>query len=190
MVDIRIVGVDWGEACVNIVNFTMTYLTCVIFSSFAELGSMIPLNGGAQAYLAYSYGPLISYLYTWTAISLLKPCSGAIISLIFGCVMCCYVMSLKFLISEAREYLCRVMYHATQADAPTNEMPGWAIKLTAWIAILAITLINVVSNRFGSRTNLLFTILKVPVQVSANCLYPTQVGLRIGWRIGRMCCTL
>lgn len=53
-------------------------------SSFAELGSMIPLNGGAQAYLAYAYGPLISYLYTWTALSLLKPCSAAIIALIFG----------------------------------------------------------------------------------------------------------
>lgn len=65
-----------------------TSLTAAFYSSFAELGSMIPLNGGAQAYLAYAYGPLISYLYTWTAISLLKPCSAAIISLIFGCVMC------------------------------------------------------------------------------------------------------
>lgn len=42
-------------------------------SSFAELGSAIPLNGGAQAYLAYSYGPLISYLFAWTAIIALKP---------------------------------------------------------------------------------------------------------------------
>lgn len=58
----------------------------VLCSSFAELGSMIPLNGGAQAYLAYAYGPLVSYLYAWTAITLLKPCSAAIISLIFGYV--------------------------------------------------------------------------------------------------------
>lgn len=42
-------------------------------SSFAELGSAIPLNGGAQAYLSYSYGPLVSYLFAWTAISALKP---------------------------------------------------------------------------------------------------------------------
>jgi amino acid transporter len=42
-------------------------------SSFAELGSAIPLTGGAQAYLAYSYGPLVSYLFAWTAISALKP---------------------------------------------------------------------------------------------------------------------
>lgn len=56
-------------------------------ASFAELGSAIPLNGGAQAYLACeyqirhhgphqlttwlsspdSYGPLVSYLFSWTA---------------------------------------------------------------------------------------------------------------------------
>jgi amino acid transporter len=41
--------------------------------SFAELGSAIPLTGGSQAYLAYSYGPLVSYLFSWTAISALKP---------------------------------------------------------------------------------------------------------------------
>ena len=42
-------------------------------SSFAELGSAIPQNGGAQAYLAYAYGPLVSYLFAWTAIIALKP---------------------------------------------------------------------------------------------------------------------
>lgn len=59
-------------------------------SSFAELGyddsyssdvrcnsivlrSSIPLDGGAQAYLLYAYGPLVSYLFAWTAIAALKP---------------------------------------------------------------------------------------------------------------------
>ncbi len=42
-------------------------------SSFAELGSAIPQNGGAQAYLSYAYGPLASYLFAWTAIIALKP---------------------------------------------------------------------------------------------------------------------
>jgi hypothetical protein len=65
-------------------------------SSFVELGCAIPVSGGAQAYLAYSvsyiypdrandqFGPLLSYLYTWSAVSSLKPGSTAIISLIFG----------------------------------------------------------------------------------------------------------
>ncbi|OBZ75150.1 b(0,+)-type amino acid transporter 1 [Grifola frondosa] len=48
-------------------------------SSFAELGSSIPVNGGAQAYLQYAYGPLVSYLFAWTAISALKPGGNAVI---------------------------------------------------------------------------------------------------------------
>lgn len=44
-------------------------------SSYAELGAAIPKNGGAQAYLRYAYGPTISYLYSWTAIIVLKPAS-------------------------------------------------------------------------------------------------------------------
>lgn len=42
-------------------------------SSYAELGAAMPVNGGAQAYLSYAYGPLISYLYAWTAIVALRP---------------------------------------------------------------------------------------------------------------------
>ena len=42
-------------------------------SSFAELGSAIPLDGGIQTYLGYTYGPLASFLYSWTAIIALKP---------------------------------------------------------------------------------------------------------------------
>lgn len=53
------------------------------------------------------------------------------------------------------------MFHATQANALPNEIPDWAIKLTAFIAILIVTLINVTSNRIGARTNVLFTVLKV-----------------------------
>jgi len=52
-------------------------------SSFAELGASIPVNGGAQAYLAYAYGPLMSYLFTWTSVAL-KPGANAVIALIFG----------------------------------------------------------------------------------------------------------
>ncbi|KAJ3920301.1 hypothetical protein F5877DRAFT_77292 [Lentinula edodes] len=42
-------------------------------SSFAELGSAMPQNGGAQAYLAYAYGPLLAYLFAWTEIIALRP---------------------------------------------------------------------------------------------------------------------
>ncbi|KAJ8474264.1 hypothetical protein ONZ45_g16007 [Pleurotus djamor] len=94
-------------------------------SSFAELGSAIPLNGGAQAYLAYSYGPLVSYLFAWTAIIALKPGGNAVISLIFS------------------EYLNRVFWHTTRSDASPDDLPQWSIKLTAIGAVLIVTILCV-----------------------------------------------
>lgn len=41
-------------------------------SSFAELGSAIPLSGGAQAYLQYSFGDAVAYMYSFTAIAAVK----------------------------------------------------------------------------------------------------------------------
>ncbi|CAE7234017.1 unnamed protein product [Rhizoctonia solani] len=106
-------------------------------SSFAELGTMIPLNGGAQAYLAYAYSPLISYLYTWTAVIVLKPGGNAIILLIFG-----------------------ILFHATSPDAAPDAIPPWAIKLTAVVAVLIISILCVATPKLGSRTAVLFTTIK------------------------------
>ncbi|KZV62829.1 amino acid transporter [Peniophora sp. CONT] len=113
-------------------------------SSFAELGSAIPLNGGAQAYLAYAYGPLVSYLFAWTAISALKPGSNAVIALIFA------------------EYLNRLFWHATQSeDANPDAIPEWATQLTAIVAIAIITSVCVLARSLGTRLAVVFTTVKI-----------------------------
>lgn len=53
-------------------------------ASYAELGGAIPLNGGAQIYLSKIFGELAGFLFTWTAILVLKPGSAAIIAIILG----------------------------------------------------------------------------------------------------------
>ncbi|EIN07323.1 L-methionine transporter [Punctularia strigosozonata HHB-11173 SS5] len=117
-------------------------------SSFAELGSSIPVNGGAQAYLAYAYGPLTSYLFAWTAISALKPGGNAVIALIFG------------------EYLNRLFWHATaSSEAAPDEIPDWAIKLTAIGAILLVTLLCVATKNLGTRAAVVFTTAQVSITV-------------------------
>ncbi|TFY62900.1 hypothetical protein EVG20_g6536 [Dentipellis fragilis] len=112
-------------------------------SSFAELGSAIPLNGGAQAYLAYSYGPLVSYLFAWTAIAALKPGSNAVISLIFA------------------EYLNRLFWHTTRRDVSPDSIPQWAIQVTAIVAVLLITIVCVATKSLGTRAAVVFTTVKV-----------------------------
>ncbi|ORY28294.1 putative L-methionine porter [Naematelia encephala] len=110
-------------------------------ASFAELGCAIPLSGGPQAYLAYSFGPMVAYLYTWTAVSVIKPGSSAIISLIFG------------------EYVNRMIYHATTGD-PEAIVPEWTFKITATIAIILVSILNLVSQTMGPNSSVVITTVK------------------------------
>ncbi|WOO85533.1 Cystine/glutamate transporter [Vanrija pseudolonga] len=110
-------------------------------SSFAELGCAIPLSGGAQAYLAYAYGPMASYLYTWSAVSTLKPGSGAIIALIFG------------------EYVNRMIYHAIAGEE--GKVPEWTFKITATIAIVLVAALLSISPRFGANSAVVLTTIKI-----------------------------
>ncbi|TFY79409.1 hypothetical protein EWM64_g4606 [Hericium alpestre] len=126
-------------------------------SSFAELGSAIPLNGGAQAYLAYSYGPLVSYLFAWTAIAALKPGSNAVISLVFA------------------EYLNRLFWHTTRGDVSSDSIPQWAIQVTAIVAVLLITLICVAAKSLGTRTAVVFTTVKIFALISITILGLVQL---------------
>ncbi|KAG9123065.1 hypothetical protein FRC07_000277, partial [Ceratobasidium sp. 392] len=126
-------------------------------SCFAELGTMVPLNGGAQAYLAYAYNPLVSYLYTWTAVGVLKPGSNAIIALIFG------------------EYLNRLFYHATGSDIAPDAIPQWAIKLTAVIAVCVVAVLCVATPKLGTRSALLFTIIKFSSLIAVAVLGSIQI---------------
>ncbi|PWZ00496.1 hypothetical protein BCV70DRAFT_199776 [Testicularia cyperi] len=118
-------------------------------SSFAELGASIPLNGGSQAYLNYSFGPLSAFLYTWSALTALKPGAAAIIATIFG------------------EYVARMIFHATgkAADHPhetgLDGIPNWSIKLLAVGIAAFITLTHAVSNKLGTRTQIATTVVKL-----------------------------
>ena len=114
-------------------------------SSFAELGSAIPVNGGAQAYLAYAYNPLVSYLFAWTAIVALKPGGNGVIALIFA------------------EYVNRLIYHATSADTESESLPQWSIKVTASLAVACVTMICIWTRNLGTRAAVVFTSVKVVV---------------------------
>lgn len=106
-------------------------------SSFAELGSAIPLNGGAQAYLAYAYGPLVSYLFAWTAIAALKPGTSSELTILpcdnlfdLGGAGSNAVISLIF-----AEYLNRLFWHATKSDVAPDAIPQWSIQMCVALVV-------------------------------------------------------
>ncbi|KAJ7632655.1 L-methionine transporter [Roridomyces roridus] len=127
-------------------------------SSFAELGSAIPQNGGAQAYLAYAYGPLVSYLFAWTAIIALKPGGNAVISLICS------------------EYLNRIFWHTTRSDVSPDDLPQWSIKLVAIAAVALVTIFCVAARKLGPRVSLVFTTIKVAALISITVLGIVQLA--------------
>ncbi|WFD44017.1 hypothetical protein MPSI1_002682 [Malassezia psittaci] len=125
-------------------------LTLTGASSYAELATAIPMNGGAQAYLQYSYGSLTSFLFSWTAIVALKSSSAAIIATILG------------------EYLVRVVLHLVNDSTSDDfqkfqvgELPRFAVKLVAAGAVLSICLVQTYSARMGVRVQNSVTAIKV-----------------------------
>lgn len=108
--------------------------------SFAELGTAIPSNGGAYAYLSDIYGPVAACLFSWTMIILLKPASVAIVSLVFG------------------EYVCRLVFLRIQ---PSETPPIWASKVAALFCIWSIVGINTLGTPGVTRINTVFTLVKI-----------------------------
>ncbi|KAJ3920918.1 APC amino acid permease [Lentinula edodes] len=129
-----------ASLCVWIASGLISW-TCA--SSFAELGSAIPQNGGAQAYLAYAYCPLLAYLFAWTAIIALRPGGNAVISLIFA------------------EYLNRIFWHSTRDNISLDGIPAWAIKLTACIAVSLVIALCVCDRKLGAPAAVVFSNVKV-----------------------------
>ncbi|OLN82100.1 Y+L amino acid transporter 2-like protein 2 [Colletotrichum chlorophyti] len=99
-------------------------------ASYAELGGAIPLNGGAQVYLAKIMGEMAGFLFTWVAVLVLKPGSAAIIAIIMG------------------EYLVRAVI-----GAEAENLNPWVNKVVAMVALISVTLLNCVSTKLGTKVN-------------------------------------
>lgn len=106
-------------------------------ASFAELGGAIPLNGGAQVYLAKIFGPTFGFLYSWCTVCVLKPGSAAIIAIIFG------------------EYIVRAVIGPDARDAST-----WINKGVAIAGYVLVTLLNCVSTKLAAKSANVFMFFK------------------------------
>jgi hypothetical protein len=106
-------------------------------ASYAELGGAIPLNGGAQVYLSKIFGELAGFLFTWSAVMVLKPGSAAIIAIIFG------------------EYLVRAV-----VGAEAETVSPWINKVVALLGLAAVTFLNCVSTKLGTKLGDMFMFMK------------------------------
>ncbi|EIM22422.1 amino acid transporter [Wallemia mellicola CBS 633.66] len=113
-------------------------------SCFAELGTALPVSGGPQAYLSYAYGPLTSFTFTFTSISIIKPSGAALIAIIFG------------------EYVARFFYLLGSNEVlSSNDIPSWISRLVACFGVLLVSLINIISTRLLTRTQTVLMVIKI-----------------------------
>ena len=78
------------------------------------LGTMIPQSGGDYAYINYSFGPLLAFLYLWSVLLIIIPAGTTITALTFG-------------------------YYILQPFWPECDVPLNAVRLLAALVICKIT---------------------------------------------------
>jgi amino acid transporter len=105
-------------------------------ASFATLGRLVPLNGGIQEYLRFLYGDLFGFLFAWMWIFVSRPLALGMVSLVFS------------------EYLFKaILFEQT--------IPTWVFKVSAILAVAAITWLNSMGTRIGTGMGNIFLSLKV-----------------------------
>ncbi len=62
------------------------------------------------------------------------------------------------------EYLNRLFWHATRSDVSPDEIPQWAIQITAIVAVSMITFVCVIARSLGTKIAVVFTAVKVRAQ--------------------------
>lgn len=95
-------------------------------TSFAELGTAIPKNGGMQEYLRYIYGDMLASLMSWMWIVAVKGSGVAIISITFA------------------EYWMNIIN-------PSDSGPWWHTKLLAMVTVGFVLLVNCLSADISTR---------------------------------------
>ncbi|KAI6250631.1 Y+L amino acid transporter [Erysiphe necator] len=132
------VNINTGSAGASLIVWIVAgILAWTGASSYAELGGAIPLNGGAQIYLAKIFGELFGFLFTWCAIIVLKPGSAAIVSIVMG------------------EYLVRAVI-----GPDAESVSVWINKTIALLGLLLVTFLNCVSTKLGTKMSDLFMFMK------------------------------
>jgi Amino acid permease len=105
-------------------------------STFAELGAALPRNGGIQEYLRYCYGDFAGFMFSWIWVSIARPCTMGMISLVFA-------------------------EHVNGIMLPEGWAGGWVDTATALMGLWLITLANCLDVNMGARVANWFLVLKL-----------------------------
>ena len=117
--------------------------------TYAEMGTMFPRSGGLYVFLDRAYGPLVAFLYGWTA--LLVVLAGGIAAVAVG-------------FAEYVSYFAPVL--AVDRVVFATSLGTWTLRVTAGqlVAVASIGMlgaVNYVGVRAGNMVNVVLTVAKV-----------------------------
>jgi amino acid transporter len=141
---------------VLVLPLRLPFFRSLMVASYTELGTAIPLNGGAYAYLHHTFGPLAGFLFSWTAITALKPGGAAIIAIILA------------------QYINRILFLSLQ---PNDTTPIWADKLVAVLFVWIVSALNAMGTKWGTIVNNVFTLLKLTALAAVAIIGIVVLGI-------------
>ena len=123
-------------------------------SCFIELGTTTPRNGGMQEYLRASYGEFAGFLFSCIWLSIVRPCSIAMIAMIFA------------------EHINEIVLSGLGLPG------GWlADKGVALLGVLGITALNCLGVKTGVKVAIWFLVFKLLIILSI-VVAGTVIGIR------------
>ncbi|KAF4980654.1 hypothetical protein FZEAL_3403 [Fusarium zealandicum] len=133
-------------------------------TTFAELGTAIPGEGGVQPYLQHIYGDVWGFLAAWTWIVAVMPATLAILSIVF-------------------------VESAYSAAGVVNEAERIEHKLLSVLVLVIMSVANSISTKASTRLNTFFVVLKflsilviVVAALAVVGLHATHPDRRVGGR--------
>lgn len=127
-------------------SFTASPLTA---ASYAELGSAIPLNGGARTYLHHTYGAIFGFLFSWTMMIAVKPSGLGVVSIILA------------------KHVNRVLFLFLRQNDTTSVLADTVVALLCvWLTIT----VQSISSRWAMILNNFFTIIKVMALLAVSLI--------------------
>ncbi|MFM7672616.1 MAG: APC family permease [Bacteroidota bacterium] len=142
---------------------TAVWVIAGIFSLFgalvyAELGAMMPENGGIYVYFRRLFGEFPAFLYGWAAFSVIN--TAAIAAITFVCAF--YADHFLHLPGFSEQQVQSFVWHIPFIG-DLYPLKDFGVKSLAIVIILALTYLNVRSLKAGSYFQNLSTILKLLV---------------------------
>ncbi|KAH9424567.1 hypothetical protein DERP_004752 [Dermatophagoides pteronyssinus] len=139
-------------------NAIIVWIICGLYSMvgalcYSELGTTILRSGGDYAYIKSGFGSMLSFVYLWLNVIILKPAAQAIISLTFAY----YLIGTFTATNDNNE-----TNHQCRLDASSNKQQiEISSRIIAALTISLLALINCINIKWAISMQNIFTYLKV-----------------------------